>query len=76
MNNPHPEAREGTMNEAKAKEIWQSMNDRSNSPYVHIDTDMYCSDVILDGYFLADELEAIVWMIRNKVGNNATKEMQ
>ena len=46
------------------------MNDRSNSPYVHIDTDMYCSDVVLDVYFLVDELEAIVWMIRNKEGNN------
>jgi len=60
------------VDESRAKGILQSMNDRSNSPYVHIDTDMYCSDVILDGYFLADELEAIVWMIRNKGGNNAT----
>lgn len=59
------------MDESGAMEILDKCNIGYNSPYYDIDR-IVDGECCLDGWFTADELEAIVWWMRYKGGNNAT----
>jgi hypothetical protein len=57
------------MDESRAREILDKCNEGFDSPYYDLKFD-YFGKRCLDGYFTADELEAMAWWMRNKAKEN------
>lgn len=61
------------MDESRAREILDNMDNRANNPYCDLACGFISTDVCLDGYFTIEELEAIVWCLKNQRGNHAAE---
>jgi hypothetical protein len=65
------EEKEGEMNEEKARKILNDAieeNGDLGNGFQYVEWSVGDKDVILDGWFTADELEAIAWWMRNMGG--------